>query len=84
MKQSSQGLAFLTAATAPTDVVIADDMGEDVRMLMRSLKEFAAQEIEPVLDRIEQRDEEVILPLFRKAAELGSLHGRSARRVWRA
>ena len=71
VKQSSQGLAFLTAATAPTDVVIADDMGEDERMLMRSLKEFAAQEVEPVLDRIEQRDEEVILPLFRKAAELG-------------
>ena len=65
------GASFLVNNTAPEDVVIADDMGEDERLLMRSIQEFAAQEVAPVLDRIEQRDEATIKSLFRKAADLG-------------
>ena len=71
VQQESAGLAFLTASTAAADVVIPDDMGEDERLLMRAIREFSAREVTPVLDRIEQRDESVILPLFRKAADLG-------------
>ena len=65
------GASFLVNNTAPADVVIVDDMGEDERLLMRSIQEFAAQEVAPVLDRIEQRDEATIKSLFRKAADLG-------------
>lgn len=65
------GASFLVNNTAPADVVIADDMGEDERLLMRSIQEFAAQEVAPALDRIEQRDEATIKSLFRKAADLG-------------
>ena len=68
---AARGLSFLSETTAPEHVVIPDDMGEDERMLMRTIQEFAAQEVAPVLDRIEQRDESVILPLFKKAADLG-------------
>ncbi len=67
----ADGLAFLTEPTAPADVVIPDDMGEDERLLMRAIQEFAAQEVVPLLDQIEQRDESVVLSLFRKAADLG-------------
>ncbi len=66
-----RGTRFLLDDTSPKDIVIPDDMGEDERLLMRSIQEFAAQEVAPMMDRIEQRDEEVILPLFRKAADLG-------------
>ena len=66
-----RGTGFLIEEAAPEDVGIPDDMGEDERLLMRAIQEFAAQEVVPLLDRIEQRDEAVILPLFRKAAELG-------------
>ena len=67
-----RGAGFLVDDDATADdIVIPDDMGEDERLLMRSIQEFAAQEVIPVVDRIEQRDEEVILPLFRKAADLG-------------
>ena len=66
-----RGTGFLVAESSPDEVVIPDDMGAEERLLMRSIQEFAAQEIAPHLDRIEQRDEEVILPLFRKAADLG-------------
>lgn len=67
----THGLSFLTDAPDPAHIVIPDDMGDDERMMMRALRDFATQEVAPVLDRIEQRDEQVILPLFRKAAELG-------------
>ena len=66
-----QGTAFLVEESSPGDVVIPDDMGEDERLLMRSIQEFAAQEVAPHLERIERRDEQIILPLFRKAADLG-------------
>ena len=66
-----RGACFLVDDATPDDIVIPDDMGEDERLLMRSIQEFAAQEVIPVMDRIEQRDEKVILPLFRKAADLG-------------
>lgn len=65
------GASFLVNNIAPSDVVIVDDMGEDERLLIRSIQEFAAQEVAPVLDRIEQRDEATIKSLFRKAADLG-------------
>ena len=66
-----RGTGFLVDDATADDIVIPDDMGEDERLLMRSIQEFAAQEVMPVVDRIEQRDEKVILPLFRKAADLG-------------
>ena len=68
---SLRGTGFLVDESLPEGVVIPDDMGPDERLLMRSIQEFAAQEVAPHLERIEQRDEEVILPLFRKAADLG-------------
>ncbi len=71
VQPQADGLAFLTEPTAPADVVIPDDMGEDERLLMRAIQEFAAQEVVPLLDQIEQRDESVVLSLFRKAADLG-------------
>ena len=66
-----RGTGFLVDDATADDIVIPDDMGDDERLLMRSIQEFAAQEVIPVMDRIEQRDEKVILPLFRKAADLG-------------
>ncbi|MCY4077085.1 MAG: acyl-CoA dehydrogenase family protein [Acidobacteria bacterium] len=66
-----RGIGFLVDESSPDEIVIPDDMGADERLLMRSIEEFAAQEVAPHLERIEQRDEEIILPLFRKAADLG-------------
>ena len=73
-----RGIGFLVDESSPDEVVIPDDMGADERLLMRSIEEFAAQEVAPHLERIEQRDEEVILPLFRKARRPRDLHGRGA------
>jgi alkylation response protein AidB-like acyl-CoA dehydrogenase len=46
-------------------------MGDAERLLMRSIKEFAEQEVVPVFDEIDRRNIDVIRPLFKKAADLG-------------
>ena len=73
MKTTSQarGARFLVDAVEPADIVCPEDMGDDERLLMRSIREFAEQEVAPRLDDIDRRDIDVIRPLFRKAADLG-------------
>ena len=67
----ARGARFLVDEVEPHDVVCPEDMGEDERLLMRSIREFAEQEVAPRLDEIDRRDIEVIRPLFEKAADLG-------------
>ena len=67
----SRGARFLLDAVEPRDVVCPEDMGEDERLLMRSVREFAEQEVEPLLDEVDRRNVDVIRALFRKAADLG-------------
>ena len=73
MKTTSQtrGARFLVDAVEPGDIVCPEDMGDDERLLMRSIREFAEQEVAPRLDDIDRRDIDVIRPLFKKAADLG-------------
>jgi len=52
-------------------MVCPEDMGDDERLLMRSIKEFAEQEVVPLFDEIDRRNIDVIRPLFKKAADLG-------------
>ena len=46
-------------------------MSDDERLLMRSIREFAEQEVIPRFDEIDRRNIDVIRPLFKKAADLG-------------
>jgi len=66
-----RGTSFLLELVDPQDIVCPEDMGEDERLLMRSIREFAKQEVEPVLEEIDRRNIDVIRPLFKKAADLG-------------
>ena len=67
----ARGARFLVDEVEPHDVVCPEDMGDDERLLMRSIREFAEQEVAPRLDEIDRRNIDVIRPLFRKAADLG-------------
>ena len=67
----ARGARFLVDAVEPRDVVCPEDMGDDERLLMRSVQEFAEQEVAPLLGEIDRRNIDVIRPLFRKAADLG-------------
>jgi len=68
---SGGGAAFLTGAADPAQTVIPDDLGEEERMLVRAVEEFAEREVQPLMSRLVARDPEVSRGLFRKAAELG-------------
>ncbi|MEJ2205878.1 MAG: acyl-CoA dehydrogenase family protein [Gemmatimonadota bacterium] len=69
--RSERGASFLLGPTDPADVVTPDDLGEEERMLVRSLVEFAEREIGPAMDKLVARDPETSRGLFKKAAELG-------------
>lgn len=68
---TASGASYLFGAVQPQDVLTREDMGEDERMMARSLKEFATQHVWPNEAAIEARDWSVIGPLVQKAAELG-------------
>ena len=65
------GASFLVDQIVPDDVVCPEDMSDDERLLMRSIREFAEQEVIPLYDEIDRRNIDVIRPLFKKAADLG-------------
>lgn len=66
-----RGAGFLLDQVEPEDIVCPEDMGDDERLLMRSIREFAEQEVAPVFDEIDRRNIAVIRPLFKKAADIG-------------
>ncbi len=66
-----RGAAFLTGAADPQRAVIPEDLREEERMLVRSVRDFAEREVRPLMPRLVARDPEVSRGLFRKAAELG-------------
>jgi len=66
-----RGASFLLDHVEPDDIVCPEDMGDDELLLMRSIREFAEQEVVPRFDEIDRRNIDVIRPLFKKAADLG-------------
>ncbi|GMV04315.1 MAG: acyl-CoA dehydrogenase [Gemmatimonadota bacterium] len=70
-ERSRGGASFLTGPTDPTQVVIPDDLGEEERMLVQAVQDFAEREVVPQMAKLVARDPEVSRGLFKKAAELG-------------
>ncbi len=66
-----RGADYLIEATDPEDVLTPEDMDDEQRLMMKSVRDFAAREVEPVMDEVDARNIDVIRPLFKKAAELG-------------
>ena len=66
-----RGADYLIEETDPEDVLTPEDMDDEQRLMMQTIRDFAAREVEPVMDEVDARNIEVIRPLFKKAAELG-------------
>lgn len=66
-----RGGDYLVSDVTPDEVLIAEEMGEEPRMMMQAMRDFATQEIDPVSDKLEARDEATHRDLFKKAADLG-------------
>ena len=65
------GGSFLLKQLTAADIVCPEDMSDEERLLMRSIKEFAEQEVSPLYDEIDRLNIDIIRPLFKKAADLG-------------
>jgi alkylation response protein AidB-like acyl-CoA dehydrogenase len=72
-KTTIKGGEFLIKETAAQDVFIPEEYTEEQRMIADTCRDFIAQEIWPILDRIDAQEEGLMPSLLDKAAELGLL-----------
>jgi len=67
------GGEFLIGDVAPEDVFTPEDFSEEHKMIYETARDFVIKEVLPNLDKIEEKDHELILGLLGKAGELGLL-----------
>jgi len=68
-----KGIEFLFKAGLPEGCFIPEDLSDEHRMIRKTARDFAHKEVIPRLDRIDARDETLILDLLHQAGELGLL-----------
>ena len=72
-KKALQGGEFLIRTSNPQDIFIPEEFNEEQRMIAQTATEFLAQEVWPILDRIDALEEGLMPKLLEKAGELGLL-----------
>jgi len=72
-KTSLKGGEFLIKETSYQDVFIPEEWTEEQRMIAQTCHDFIAQEVWPILDRIDNKEEGLMEKILDKAAELGLL-----------
>jgi alkylation response protein AidB-like acyl-CoA dehydrogenase len=67
------GGEFLITDAAPEDVFTPEDFTDEHRMIYETARDFVEKEVIPNIDRLEEKDHELVLGLLAKAGELGLL-----------
>ncbi|MFH1954261.1 MAG: acyl-CoA dehydrogenase family protein [Pseudomonadota bacterium] len=67
------GGEFLITDVAPEEVFTPEDFTDEHKMIFETAKDFVEKEIQPNVDRLEEKDHELVLSLLSKAGELGLL-----------
>jgi alkylation response protein AidB-like acyl-CoA dehydrogenase len=67
------GGEFLITDVAPEDVFTPEDFTDEHKMIFETAKGFVSKEIHPNIDRLEEKDHDLLLGLLAKAGELGLL-----------
>ena len=67
------GGEFLITDVAPEDVFTPEDFTEEHKMILETTRDFVAKEVQPNIDRLEEKDHDLVLSLLGKAGELGLL-----------
>ncbi|MCJ7685607.1 MAG: acyl-CoA dehydrogenase family protein, partial [Desulfobacteraceae bacterium] len=67
------GGEFLITDVAPEEVFTPEDFTDEHRMILETAKDFVEKEIDPNVDKLEEKDHELVLSLLGKAGELGLL-----------
>lgn len=72
-KRIFAGGEFLITDAAPEDVFTPEDFTDEHRMIYDTAQDFVQKEIHPHVDRLEEKDHQLVLTLLAKAGELGLL-----------
>jgi len=72
-KKVFAGGEFLIMDVTPEEVFTPEDFTEEHKMILETAKDFVVKEIQPNVDRLEEKDHELVLSLLVKAGELGLL-----------
>src|SRR5207253_10062547 len=70
---TAAGGQFLTAAAAPDEVFVREDLTEEQRLFGRTAAEFMDKEVLPVVERLYKHDWALTRQLLKKASELDLL-----------
>jgi alkylation response protein AidB-like acyl-CoA dehydrogenase len=68
-----KGGEFIIKDTLPNEIFIPEEWTEEQQMIGQMCDDFIAQEITPVLDRVDSMEEGLMVSLLDKAGELGML-----------
>ncbi|MDC1202436.1 acyl-CoA dehydrogenase family protein, partial [Salibacteraceae bacterium] len=69
-----KGGEFLIRQTRPEEIFTPEEWGEEERMIAQTCRDFLAQEVLPLVDKIDSMEDLNLMPsLLKKAGELGIL-----------
>ncbi|MDQ1333802.1 MAG: hypothetical protein QG552_752 [Thermodesulfobacteriota bacterium] len=72
-KRIFAGGEFLITDAAPEEVFTPEDFTDEHKMILETAKGFIEKEIQPIVDKLEEKDHDLVLSLLAKAGELGLL-----------
>ncbi len=72
-KRIFAGGEFLITDAAPGEIFAPEDFTDEHKMIYETAKDFVAKEVLPNMERLEEKDHELVLSLLAKAGELGLL-----------
>jgi alkylation response protein AidB-like acyl-CoA dehydrogenase len=72
-KRIFAGGEFLITDVAPDEVFTPEDFTDEHKMIYETGKDFIEKEVTPLVDRLEEKDHDLVLELLRKAGEVGLL-----------
>ena len=70
-----KGGDFLIESISPREIFTPEDFTEEQRLIAKAATEFAAGEVQPQIEDIEEQKEGLLPKLLKKAGELGFLSG---------
>lgn len=73
MATKTKGSEFLIKETLAEDIFIPEQWTEEQLMMKKTCEDFIAQEVSPILDRIDNQEEGLMPKILEKAGELGIL-----------
>jgi alkylation response protein AidB-like acyl-CoA dehydrogenase len=73
VKNTLKGGEFLVKESSCQDIFIPEEFTEEQKMIAQSCHDFLAAEVWPILDRLDNKEEGLMVKVMEKAAELGIL-----------